>query len=126
MAIGMPFADASANGYISKVWWPEGVFYKNADKVKVIVEIKNSGSKANEFWVGFSVRGPDGEWKDVEPQSAYLPKGEKTQMKFNWRVTRDAPRGAYDATVALWEDYDGSSMIGELDRKTKNKAFKIK
>ncbi|MCX6673152.1 MAG: hypothetical protein NTY37_05180 [Methanothrix sp.] len=42
MAIVMPFADASANGYISKVWWPEGVFYKNTDKVKVIVEIMGS------------------------------------------------------------------------------------
>ncbi len=122
----MPFAQASAEGYISKVWWPDGAFYKNSDKVKVIVEIRNSGDEANEFWVGFSVRDPDGDYWDVEPQSAYLPKGEKTQFKLYWRVPRDAPRGSYDAAVALWEDYNGRRMSGELDRKTKDNAFKVK
>ena len=69
-----------------------------------------------------------GKWWDAPArQTAAVLPGEKGTLQLQWQPTETAPQGAYVATVALWVDYDSDTglMVGELDRKTREKAFRL-
>lgn len=116
------------NGNINEVTWPVKSIYNIGETVKILIEVLNIGSQAQSFWVGYSVQDPSGKWWDVPPkQTASIPSGESALIQLEWQPSMYAPKGAYNAAVALWQGYDDSSnlMQGELDRKTKDNAFQL-
>ena len=78
--------------------------------------------------MGYSVQDSYGKWWDAPPQQTLATQpGESGTLQLQWQPPETAPRGVYNATVALWEGYNKTNnlMEGEFDRRTKNNAFQL-
>ncbi len=118
----------SLTSNISDVTWPDNRSYVYNESVEINVKVLNAATQANSFWVGYSVQDSSGKWWDAPPkQTASIPLGESDSIQLKWQPLAESPQGAYNATVALWQGYDNSTklMKGELDRRTKNNAFRL-
>jgi HEAT repeat protein len=112
---------------VERIVWPKGSF-KPHDQVAVEYTIKNTGAGSHDFYLGASVRGPDGEWQDVSYRVKQALEPGKTYLdRLVWRVPGDAPVGDYDITIAVWKDKtaNGEKLVGELDRETKEGRFRV-
>jgi hypothetical protein len=106
--------------------WPTGT-YMLGDVVAAGYTIKNTGAVAHKFFMGCSVKGPDGEWQDMPYKiTPILQPNEDYSDTMGWAVNSDAPAGNYLVTIAVWagEGSDGR-LKTELDRETKESAFQV-
>jgi tetratricopeptide (TPR) repeat protein len=112
---------------IDPIYWPEGS-HKPWDMVDVQYTIKNTGTENHKFYLGASVRGPDGNWIDLPyRETRDLAPDEEILDLLRWTVPEDAVVGSYDITIAVWKDKttDGEELVDELDRETRENLFQI-
>jgi len=112
---------------IDPIYWPEGT-HRPGNMVDVGYTIKNTGTVAHKFYMGASVRGPEGDWIDLPyRETRELAPGEVLLDLLRWTVPVDASAGSYDITIAVWKgkSIDGKMLVDELDRETKDDQFRI-
>lgn len=102
--------------------------YRPGDVVTATATVKNSGNTAHTYFVGYSVRGPDGQWRDNNDRTGTtvrLRGGEQKDIRLSWTVPNDAPAGDYDVTSAIWEESDRDNLVTKHDDRTLTNAFKV-
>jgi uncharacterized membrane protein len=112
---------------IEPIYWPDGTF-KPWDMVDVQYTIRNTGTESHKFYLGASVRGPDGNWINLpNRETRELSPGEEILDLLRWTVPEDAAVGNYDITIAVWKDKtaDGEELVDELDREAREDQFQI-
>ncbi|MCK4347212.1 MAG: hypothetical protein KAW47_01210 [Thermoplasmatales archaeon] len=97
----VPYKSMYMQAEITKCIMPSGA-YEEGDKVEAEVTVKNTGDLSHRFYVGFSVRDPNGKWWDAPYKSTYLDAGESSIVAVSWTVDSEAPSGSYDALVRVW------------------------
>jgi len=115
-------------GQLTYVTWPTEDTYSHTDLIPVDVNFENTGSEARSYWIGYSVQDSAGKWWDATPQpTATIQPGESDTIQLQWKPPGEAPGGAYNAKVALWEGYNSYTglMEGELDSRTKYAALQL-
>jgi hypothetical protein len=123
-----PISNAVTDGRITNVSWPSKSTYYLHESVPFQVTIKNTGTEMHSFWVGYSVQDASGRrwWEpEVAQQTAYIEPEGNSSIGLSWNPRSDASRGAFVATVILWEGWNNGLPQGELDRKTKTEAFQL-
>ncbi|MFC5368721.1 Ig-like domain-containing protein [Salinirubrum litoreum] len=118
---------ADPEGDIERVDWPAGE-YEPGDVVRTEVDVENTGEAGHEFAVGYSLRGPDGEWHDDDGtthETVYVPAFDDRTVTVSWRVPEDAPAGEYDGQVALYERVSGDELAGFLDDRSDRNLFRV-
>lgn len=67
------------------------------------LRVVNTGTAGARFWVGYSVRGPAGDWHDVPATPIQLGPGERSApVRRSWRVPRAPRPGPYRVEMAVW------------------------
>jgi hypothetical protein len=126
--VGKNVSQDKFNGQIIDVIWPTKDTYNHTEPIPVDVDFENTGSEARSFWVGYSVQDSSGKWWDAPAQQAAVTQaGENSSLELKWLPLNEAPDGAYNATVALWDARNSTTglMEGEFDRMTKSNAFQL-
>ncbi|MGM0592038.1 MAG: PKD domain-containing protein, partial [Halobacteriota archaeon] len=106
---------------------PDGV-YEHGETVPATVEVENVGNAENTFFVGYSVRGSDGDWRDnggETGETVTLSPGDSQSVDLSWAVPEDAPTGTYDAKVSLWKESDPDDLHTRLDSRTRADTFEV-
>ncbi|KAB1197158.1 MULTISPECIES: hypothetical protein [Haloferax] len=102
--------------------------YRDGDSVRATARIENTGNVEHTYFVGYSVLGPNGEWRDNDGSTGgtvRLGPGESTDVTLNWDVENDAPAGAYDAKVSVWKESDRDNLYTRLDTESESSAFSV-
>jgi len=100
--------------------------HKDGDPVRVTVTVENTGSEANRFYIGFSVRDPSGDWLNGDDEaSLYLRPGDKSTTDVIWYVDDDAESGMYDSRVSAWEESDPDNLQNRVADNQKSDAFEV-
>ncbi|MDB9281437.1 NEW3 domain-containing protein [Halorubrum ezzemoulense] len=112
---------------IGDVDWPndEATY---SDRVETSVEVENTGNTRHEFYVGYSVRGPDGEWRDNDGsthESVTLSPGEQRQVNVEWEITDEAPAGDYDVWTTVYADRSGEELQEKRDERRQSSIFSV-
>lgn len=118
---------ADPEGDIERVDWPAGT-YEPGDVVETRVEVENTGESGHEFAVGYSLRGPDGDWRDDDAtthETVFVPATDERTVTASWRVPENAPAGEYDGWVSLYERVDGDELAGSLDERRDRNLFRV-
>jgi subtilase family serine protease len=98
------------------------------ESVTADVRVKNTGDSTHEFFVGFDVKGPNGEYYNNNGNtgtSVFLSPGEEQIISLSWTVEDGAPTGTYDGITVIWEESDSDNLNNDLDRATANGAFSV-
>ncbi|OYR67064.1 hypothetical protein DJ79_09800 [Halorubrum ezzemoulense] len=106
---------------------PNGEF-KAPETTEASVTIRNTGNTEHEFYVGYSVRGPDGEWRDNDRSThepVWVEPGEEETVDVEWEVEEDAPAGEYDIWTSVYRDVDGDELADKLDEEREPDAFGV-
>jgi hypothetical protein len=104
-----------------------GTFYPG-DLVEATVTVKNTGSIENIFYVGYSVKDPNGDYLDAPYASVYLDAGSSNTIRLYWTVPDSPVVGSYGATVAVWiKEFETSIgfLHGRLDLEGENGLFDV-
>jgi len=118
-----PAVDAEITGFSV-----DGGTYQPGDTVDATATVKNTGGSEHTFFVGYSVKGPDDEWRDngdSTGKSMTLDPGETRDVNLEWTVEDDAPEGSYDARTSVWEESDRNNLDTRLDDERDNDAFEV-
>ncbi|WP_130498679.1 hypothetical protein [Natrinema hispanicum] len=102
--------------------------FKSGDRVTAEVEVRNTGDSTHTFFIGYSVKGPDGNWYDNSKQtgkSVTLDPNEREWISLSWTVEEDAPTGEYDAASSVWAETDRDNLQTRLDSETQENAFEV-
>ncbi|WP_254278917.1 NEW3 domain-containing protein [Haloarcula marina] len=102
--------------------------YTAGDTVETTVRVENTGNTEHTFYVGYAVRGPDGEWRDNDGtthESVRLAAGETDRVTVAWQVPEDAPSGEYDTTTALYASQSADGLHDRLDRQDASNVFTV-
>ena len=100
--------------------------HKDGDPVRVTVTVENTGSEANRFYIGFSVRDPSGDWLEGDNEaSLYLRPGDKSTTDVIWYVDDNAESGMYDSRVSAWEESDPDNLQNRVADNQKSDAFEV-
>jgi len=97
----VPYKSMYMQAEITKCVMPSGAYNKE-NKVRAEVTVKNTGNLPHRFYVGFSVKDPNGKWWDAPYNSIYLNPGQYSTALVDWTVDTNAPSGNYDALVKVW------------------------
>jgi uncharacterized membrane protein len=112
---------------IEDVDWPRGEM-TSSDHVETTVEVENTGNTRHEFYVGYSVRGPDDEWRDNDRsthESVTLSPGEQRQVDVEWEITDEAPAGDYDVWTTVYADRSGQELEDKRDERRQSSVFSV-
>ncbi|NHX41643.1 MULTISPECIES: Ig-like domain-containing protein [Haloarcula] len=115
----------SASAEIRTVEPPEGAYGAGND-AQTSVTVENTGRTSNDFFVGYSVRGPNGDWYDtlgLTGREITLNSNEQKEVSLSWRVPPEAPTGDYDVKVAVWRGTDRQSLTNLADERVITDAF---
>lgn len=96
--------------------------------VTTSIEVRNTGEAEHTFFVGYSVRGPDGEAYDngdTTGRPVTIAAGATVQVELEWQVTRAAPSGKYDIEVVVWAEADRSELETSLAKTVEREAFEV-
>ena len=122
--VGAAGTASAATGSISVDTHDSGE-YSSGDTVNVTVDVTNTGSSPEAFYVGYSVCDPDGNFydngNDTDESTEHLASGEKHEnLTLSWDVTDEAAVGYYGYVVKLYEDRKNNGdpdeeLVGYLD-----------
>ncbi|WP_147438115.1 S8 family serine peptidase [Halorubrum sp. Atlit-28R] len=107
---------------------PEDRYTQENDAVTAEVTVTNTGDRTHEFFVGYSVQGPDGVWRDNDAQTGKtveLTPGESRDVSLSWAIESDAPRGQYDAKIQMWVENDRDLLYNSLGTAKTTNAFEL-
>lgn len=107
---------------------PASGTYRAGDVVGSEATVVNTGNREHTFYVGYSVRGPDGEWRDNDRtthESVRLDPGEAETVSLGWEVPSDAPTGGYDLQTAVYTGEDDGLLTGRTDAVARRDAFGV-
>ncbi len=97
------------------------------DPAEALVRIRNTGSEAHTFFVGYSVRDGAGEWRDAPTVPVELEPGDESGEETLVTPPLEAP-GYYAARVSIWseepkgEDDTGAERLAEQEKES---AFRV-
>jgi len=107
---------------------PQSGEYAPGDVIDSTVTIKNHGNVRHEFFVGYSLIGPD----DTEFNNdgttdvdITLNPGEKKTVEVSLQVPQEASQGEYDVVTAVWKDRSENELTGRLDENRRNNIIFI-
>jgi hypothetical protein len=116
-----------ANAKIASGSVASGIF-RPGDAVEATITIENTGDVDYTFYVGYSVKNPDGDYLDAPYTSVNLPVGNSKTVTLDWTVPDGAIEGSYDAIASIWMSEFETSLgwlHGRLDSKDKTDAFAV-
>lgn len=102
--------------------------YVEGETVTASAHVENTGSSTHTFFVGFDVRGPNGNFYNNNGNTGTavtLTPGEDQWVSLSWRVETGVPTGSYDAITAIWEESDPDNLHNRLDSTTDQNAFSV-
>lgn len=85
--------------------------YVAGDTLSATVYVKNNGGTSHAFPVGFSVRDPQGNWKDVPYKTVTLNTGADTSIYFEYNIPSYGPAGTWTAGAAVWDRDAGGGVL---------------
>ena len=95
------------------------------DAAVASVRTKNTGSEAHTFFVGYSVRGAEGEWIDATPVPVELGPGEESGGTELRTPPLEAP-GDYASRVSVWSEEPKPGAEAErLDDREEASTFRV-
>lgn len=98
------------------------------DTVTSLISVENTGSTEHTFFVGYSVRAPDGTLYDNDAttgQPVTLQPGAATTVNVEWDASSEVPGGEYDVITAVWEEADRTALETQLAVETIERAFDL-
>jgi len=107
---------------------PEEGDYQVGDTVAADVEVRNTGKTDQDFFLGYGVQGPDGDWYDNNRQTGYvisLDAGERDWFTVTWTVEESAPTGEYNAKTSVWEETDRDNLNTRLANEEQSDVFEV-
>jgi hypothetical protein len=107
---------------------PDQGTFEPGDAVTATVWVENTGDQRHTFFVGFSARGPNGNYHYNEGEtgeSISLAPGERGAVTVVWQIGDNAPDGRYDAVTIVWQEQRSEGLETELDREMTRGAFRI-
>ncbi|UHH26812.1 hypothetical protein [Halobacterium noricense] len=102
--------------------------FEAGERVTAEVEVRNTGSSDQTFFVGYSMVGPNGNWHDNDGQTGTtvtLSPNEREWVSVSWTVSNDVPVGEYDAVTSVWAESDRDNLQTRLDSARQNGAFEV-
>jgi len=99
--------------------------FNPGDTVNATVTIKNTGTNAYRFYVGYSLQDPNRNYIDIPYQEAYLSVGSSKTLTFKWTVPSTPVSGTYNAVTAVWKTQSGGKLSDEVARQWKYNAFSV-
>lgn len=96
-----------------------GEYFANED-VEAEVTVQNTGEVEHTFFVGYSLRGPDGGWYDNDGETGEqvrLDPEEQATISLEWTVESDVPEGDYDARTSIWQERGRDNLRNRLDSR---------
>ena len=112
------------NATITSTVMPSGLF-EPGDSVEVTITAKNTGTIEHTFYVGYSVRDPDGTVWDAPYIPVTLGPGDIAAETLRWTVQPGAPAGSYDVYTAAWATQHWSYLYDNLDRENAYEIFSV-
>ena len=95
------------------------------DPAEALVRVKNTGSEAHTFFVGYSVRDAAGEWRDAPGLPVELGPGEESGETELITPPLEAP-GFYASRVSVWnEKPEGDAVAERLAQREEESAFRV-
>ncbi len=112
---------------ITSVSLPSGT-YKAGGSVPVRYSAQNTGFDKTHitFYFGYSVKDPSGKWWDAPYDSVVIKPGKTGSTTLSWWIPKNAPKGKYGLTIAVWGMKSGNKLDNLLDRKSYDNVFQIK
>lgn len=107
---------------------PANGSYTTGEEVVSRVEVENGGDEFDTFFVGYGVRGPDGETYDnngTTGKPISLAPGDVETVSLSWTVEPDAPPGDYGVGTAVWLEADREELSTRLDETDVPDAFTV-
>ncbi|USZ69232.1 PKD domain-containing protein [Halorussus salilacus] len=102
--------------------------FEEGEEVTTEVEVENTGYSTHTFFVGYGVKGPDGERYNNDEETGKtvtLEPDEREWVTVSWRVEDDAPTGTYDSEVAVWKESDRDDLNTRLAGSLLSDAFEV-
>ena len=102
--------------------------YTTGDVVQSTVEVENTGNTVHTFYVGYSVRDPNGSWRDnggTTHESITLAPGERDTVTVAWDIEDDAPGGEYDVWTTLYRGQTGDDLENRTDEANDASVFSV-
>jgi len=102
--------------------------YTAGEEIVTETTIRNTGNTEHEFYVGYSVRGPDGEWRDNDRsthEQVWVEPGARETVDVEWQVEEDAPTGEYDIWTSVYRGADGDKLENKLDEERGPNVFSV-
>jgi uncharacterized membrane protein len=99
-----------------------------SETAETSVTIENTGNTEHEFYVGYSVRGPDGQWRDNEGtthESVRLEPDESETVDVEWDIKESAPTGEYDIWATVYQDESNGKLEGQLAEQRLSDSFAV-
>lgn len=109
---------------------PSGSYRAGAGEIpEATVRLENTGTEDWTFWIGYSVRGPEGEWHDAPSVSVGLESGEES-AGHRLPAPPAETTGYYEARASVWrQDPErvgtGEAEAARLADTGGKKAFKL-
>ncbi|MFC4449091.1 PKD domain-containing protein [Halorussus aquaticus] len=102
--------------------------FEPGDTVRAEVEVRNTGDSRHTFFVGYGVRGPDGNWYNNDDRTGTtvtLDPNEREWVTLSWTVEQDAPYGWYDARTSVWAESDRDNLRTRLADESRGSVFEV-
>ncbi|NGM71452.1 PEGA domain-containing protein [Natronolimnobius sp. AArcel1] len=88
------------------------------EDVEATVEVTNTGVESEEFFVGYSAIGPDGNEFDNDGTTGTTVELEPNESKttpLTWSPEEDTPSGEFDLYTSVWKETDRDDLETRLD-----------
>lgn len=118
-------SDASSSVEITDIEVPEKQ-YETGEDAPATVSIQNTGPSDSEYLIGYSVRGPDGEWRDMlglTGRTIEIESNSERSIQLEWPVSSDAPVGDFDVKASVWSETERQSLTEPIDTRVQENAF---
>jgi uncharacterized membrane protein len=115
------------NARIVDVEYPSGE-YTIGETADAEITIENTGDIDHTFYAGYSVRGPDDQWRDNDKTTdtpVSIDAGERRTVDVSWDVVDGTPPGEYDVLTSVYEDRSGNELQNKFDDAYQGSQFDV-
>lgn len=103
-------------------------FYLPGEQINSTVEVSNTGTEEQTYFVGYSAVGPNGEYYDnngTTGKPVTIPSGEARTVSLSWTVEERIRSGTYNFVSAVWNESERDNLTTRLDDEFNSKRVLV-